>query len=255
MSSRQLTLILPGGWWRIPLVDPKARHKAITNLAKACFGHNDQRAELRHDFSVQLSKVADQASLLGGVLFGVYMMQYDDHPFSATMLCYDVAGRLPLPKDLDPVLVLAHWVGDAELEASRPQPDVQVPSAPGELVSPVADEVPDQVNPPAPKGAITGSHPLDDAPWVRVADFDVVAYRRDFVGPGPAEFGPDGTEIPQLRVSYISAVPGFGLVQTTFSTAFPQARDAWLLMFDAIVAGLGTTERVMEDTDDIASGS
>jgi len=286
--ARRFSFVLPADWWRIPLVSEEARDANIAHLVNHQVPPIDAAAQLRHELTDELTKQAGLAAQAGGLVMAFYLLTLEDAPISATMTCYDVSGLLGLPGEIDPAKLLAHYVGDSELEASLPElsemlfPDgVPDPAAAGDgnaVPNPFAayqmatPGSPDQGDPvqgndtstgagaiqvsesrPGGTTGATGDRPAADAdrpPWTKVQGYDILAYRREELTPGTDYFGPDVPRIEQLQVTYVQVVPDFGLVQTVFSTALTALRDAWVPMWDAMVATFraGVGEPAESDT-------
>lgn len=239
--ARRFSFVLPADWWRVPLVNEEARRVNIEHMIDHQFTNIDEMAQVRHELTAELTKQAQQAAQIGGLVMAFYLAIIDKTPVSATMTCYDVSGLMALPEQVDPVRILAHMVGDKELADSLPDlaaaffPDgvpVLQAEAAGTSDAPAAPEVPEAV--PQPETAAELAP--DKAPWVKVTDYDIIAYRREKLDPGTDYFGDEMPKVEQLQVTYIQAVPDFGLVQTVFSTPLIPAKDAWIAMWDAIVA-------------------
>ena len=246
MSDRHFGLILPDNWWRIPLVNVEARDKAIMRMIDSQIPRRDDLARIRHEFKDEIRQQCEHSAKLGGIVTAMMFQKIDDVTLRANMTCYDVSQWLPLPPGVDQIRILARWVGDKDLEDSRPEMDIQVPPRTDDDEK-ISIDIPENL-----PEAESSESPLDEAPWVKVEDFDVLAYRRDIVAPASDYYGEAGTKYEQLRVSYISAVPDFGLVQSAFATPFPQGRTDWLKLFDAIVAsyrvpGSTPTSNTMKD--------
>jgi len=252
--ARRFSFVLPADWWRIPLVSEEARTTNIDHMVDHQFPNKDEAAQLRHDLKEELNKQASQAAQIGGLVMAFCLLNLEGAPVSATMTCYDVSGLISLPEELNPAKILAHYVGDKELDESLPDlaqtlyPD-GLPEASDEPVRDIdGNEIPGPET--APESEPTVIEELADTVqpdegseeeavevhWDKVTDFDILAYRNDSVSEGTDYFGEESLKIPQLHVTYMQVVPDFGLVQTVFTTPLIDARDEWIQMWDAMVA-------------------
>lgn len=229
MPDRRFGFVLPDDWQRIPLVDPEARDKAIKHFVDKQVPRTDQLARVRHELRDEIRQQCERSAQIGGIVSAIFLKPINDVTLRANMTCYDVSRWMPQIPGVDPIRIMAHWVGDKPLEDSRPP--IGPPATPPGTTPPEVPNLPDDL----PQRG-TSKSPLADAPWAKVEKFDILAYRRDVVAPASAYFGEAFTKFDQLRVEYISWVPEFGLVQTAFGTPFPTGRDAWLQLFDAIIA-------------------
>jgi len=225
--ARRFSYLLPVDWWRIPLINEQSRAANIEHMVDHYVRKIDETAQLRHDLRQMLNDSAEDAVQLGGLVMALYMNKIGDVPVTATMTCYDISAIMALPEELDPAKILAMYVGDQALDESLPDLLEAFESAKVPLGIPEATEV--QALPPRPQ--------TEEIPWDKVTDFDIVAYRRTTISPGTDFFSEDAPKTQQLHVTYMQAVKDFGLVQTVFSTPLIQAKDAWITMFDAMVAG------------------
>jgi len=256
MAARSLSFILPVDWWRIPLMDETKRLASIEALLDHQFPSRDEKAQLRQDLRTELRKQTKASAAVGGLVMAFYLADFDGHPVSATMTCYDISGLMHLPVEFDPKKILAGFVGDKDLDASLPPlgsaflPEgVEFPkltteadkAAPIETVEAADDENTDE----------------EKAPWDKVTDYDVLAYRRHHVSPGTDHFGDDVQKIPMLQFTYFQVVPDFGIVQTVFSTPLVEAQETWQSMFDAIIATFrcGTSPEKDSPDDDTNDSS
>ncbi|MCL2470130.1 MAG: hypothetical protein FWF25_00095 [Propionibacteriaceae bacterium] len=276
--TRRFSFVLPDRWWRIPLINKQARTANIDHVVDSQFPNIDEAAALRHDIKTELQKVADQAVRAGGIVMAIYLQHIEEVPITATMTCYDISGKLALPEQIDPAKLLAMYVGDKELEDSLPDleemlfPDRirtesdEAPdsaeetggtSASGDRTgeTPPAEDQQSYITEAGPQEADTPSLAAQTPPqggdhtdeseeprpvWTKVTSFNVLAYRQEKITPGTDYFGPGAPLIPQLQVTYAQIVKNFGLVQTVFSTPVIPARDAWVPMFDAMIAAFRT---------------
>jgi len=229
MPDRRFGFILPDDWQRIPLVDIEARDKAIKHFVDTQVPRTDKLARVRHELRDEIRKQCEYSAKVGGIVSALFLKPVEDVTLRANMTCYDVSQWMPQIPGVDPIRIMASWVGDKDLENSRPP--INPPAIPAGTPPPEVPELPADL----PKRGNSKS-PLADVAWVKVEGFDVLAYRRDVVAPASDYFGEAYTKFNQLRVEYINWVPEFGLVQTTFATPFPTGRDTWLKLFDAIVA-------------------
>jgi len=235
--ARRLSFILPADWWRIPLVNEEARTVNIDHMVDHQFHNIDEAAQLRHDLKEELYKQASEAAQIGGIVMAFYLLNLDGTPVSATMACYDLTGLMSLPSELNPAIILSHYVGDKELEDSLPTyseslfPD-GFPQTQTDLASETAESVSDveleQI------GVATSDEP--QIPWTKITDYDILAYRREEITSGSDYFKEETPKTEQLRVTYAQVVPDFGLVQTVFSTPLVRARESWIQMWDAMIA-------------------
>lgn len=280
MSSRRFSFVLPADWWRIPLVSEEARTANIDHMVDHQFRNIDEAAQIRHEIREELHKQAAQSAAAGGLVMAFYMLDVADTPISATMTCFDATGLMVLPKELDPVKLLAHYVGDTELDESLPdvvevlfpdgmptpadtsQDTISDDSQSAETSSLSPEEtlaaqfgdrpdVLDALNRIAQEDASDSEEEEQPAPWDKVTDYPVVAYRRERIDPGTDYFGEEAPKIPQLQVTYAQAVPDFGIVETVFFTPIIPLRDEWVAMFDAIIATYrtGSPEATTESSE------
>ncbi|MDR0847641.1 MAG: hypothetical protein LBN10_01130 [Propionibacteriaceae bacterium] len=271
MSSRRFSFVLPSDWWRIPLVSEEARTANIDHMVDHQFRNVDESSQLRHQVKEELHKQSTQAATVGGLVMAFYMLNIGEAPISATMTCYDATSLIGLPTELDLVKLLAHYVGDTELEESLPDlaetlfPD-GMPSATDDSNSPESassslaealaaqfsdhPEVLEALDRATEEGEDDTREEEPPPPWEKVTAYPVVAYRRERIDPGTDYFGEETTKVPQLQVTYAQAVPDFGIVQTIFSTPIVPLRDEWVGMFDAIIATFrtGSPESATEPT-------
>jgi len=258
--DRLLTFLLPIDWWRIPLVNEETRTANIDRMVDHQLLDVDGSAQLRHDLKEELYKQAAQAAEAGGIVMAFYLLNLDGIPVSATMAVYDVTGLMALPKEFNPAKILAHYVGDQELVESLPDwAEMLFPDGvPGEsrktivdingnetaAPAPIPPSIPASIeellkqNPPIdeiPKSADDGGE-KPEIPWVKITEYEVLAYRREIIREGTDYFGVEASKMKHLQVTYLQIVPDFGLVQTVFSTPMIQPRLTWIKMWDAIVA-------------------
>jgi len=228
--SRRFSFLLPNDWWRIPLVNEEARTANIDHLVDHQFANIDQAAQLRHDLKEELHKQASYTEQAGGMVMALYLLTVENEPISATMTCYDISGVLSLPEEFDPAWILSLYVGDDELRARLPDPVNLI------LQENARSAITESTGFEQLADITTNPDTSSSCEWVAVSDYDILAYRRERVSPGTDYFGEDTPKIKQLQVTYAQVVPDFGLVQTVFSTPVIQARDAWIQMWDAVVA-------------------
>ena len=62
-----LNLITPATWWRIPLPDPKARHRSVEALVERQFNSLDEDLQLRRSTSTEIKAAADAAAAASGL--------------------------------------------------------------------------------------------------------------------------------------------------------------------------------------------
>lgn len=79
-------LVLPDGWWRIPLEIDQARAGSIRALMKQQFRGMDAAGRLRSDTEQMLARTADAAARQGGVVLWISTQQSHGIPLPMSLL-------------------------------------------------------------------------------------------------------------------------------------------------------------------------
>ncbi|MCL1923560.1 MAG: hypothetical protein FWG15_06895 [Propionibacteriaceae bacterium] len=280
--SRRFSFVLPEMWWRIPLQNEQARTAGIDRLIDHHFAQRDDLAQVRHETRQELLAQAEKAAQFSGLMQGFFLAGTEEHSVAATMTCYDMSGMTSLPADLDWAKILQGYVDPAqkdlavsaieesyiteeqreafqqEAETSPEDEDSTSKEYPDAFFEGLASLEADYADRPDVLKMLEDLRdqetPSPESDWEHVDIESMIAYRRDSVEEGTDHFGEEA-KVPTLHVQYMQVVPDFGLVQTTFSTAYYAMRDDWVRMFDALIstyrnASTPSTSTSQENTDE-----
>jgi hypothetical protein len=190
-----ISVVLPGDWWMIPLHDEDRRSGAIRNLVARQFRGIDNQPVVKAEACRKLALSAQDAAGAGGRLMAISLMEAAGLPVSATLTAYWI--DLGLPTGASHVLDLsANFVaadGDrADAGGDKPRYD---------------------------RARFDAGAALRRIRTVRTDGRDA-----DRLG-----------DLEVLQVDYWIEMPGhLGLVQLAFSTAMVVWKEPMLGMFDAI---------------------